>query len=272
MGVRYHQVVSQDLLSLKTLSSAHDTEPATETANQLTSVVKQPLRVDLKRDRPEQNSLGLELPMSPIANPSVLELLDTSTASESLYTEQPRVSTMKKSYLPPAHSTSSASALAFKHQDLPSRYPLGLDSMRDLSSFPKTLYAASKPLNKPATANKESHLFSTYTNQTAKTMNKPVTKLHTQYRNTSLDTERPILSSLTKSPRLDGDRPSHYSWGSMDWYGDKLSMQPPPVKKRNSVAGTATLSSDFEDSFRLVQRFVSSIESLWEGGQVSHGV
>ena len=240
MGVRYHQVVSQDLVSLKTLSCVHDnTEPSATktTASQHPSMVKQPMRVDMKQGRPVRNTSDLELPMSPIANPSVLEFLDTSSASESLYSEQPRVSTMKKPYLPPTHS---ASAMPFKHQDLPARHPLGLDSMRDLSSFPKTLYAANKPLLKPAATNKESNLFSTYANEAAKTMNKPFNKPYPQSRNASLDTERPILSVLAKSPRQDGKRPSRYSWSDIDWYNDKTSVHPPPAKKRNITADTAS--------------------------------
>ena len=250
MGIRYHrQTVSQDLLSLKTLSDVHDTEPCEQVNHgDRPNVTRQPYKIDLKQGRPGLNSSDFELPMSPITNPSVLELLDTSSGTESLYADQPRVSTTKKPDNLSLHpAVGSVFPPALKKHSLPQKFCLDLDmaeSMNNLSTYQMSSFASKRLLSKPAV--RESHLFTTYNSKTNTSANMAASiASKASVRSTLLDTERPLVSTLAAKSYQQVTKPSHGNpWENMEWYSDK-SAQPPLLKKHKKT--DTTISSSFHD-------------------------
>ena len=248
MHVKYHQLISQDLLSLKTLSDAHDIEldkPAER--EDRPRLAKLPLRLDLKEHGPVRKSCDLELPMSPIANPSVLELLDTSTATESLYTaHQPQVSTMKKPVLLLNPYSSTCSTQDARKPSFSLTRSSDVDAVSSVESFPtlpESLFSTRKQQAKPAQTN--SLLFTTH--GTSKiSSNMPLTAVcgklqllqQREIWNMSLDTEKPLLPSLAaRAPRPVKNSHTSYSWECTDWYGG-ATARPPLLKKKKSTEGS----------------------------------
>lgn len=246
MHVKYHQLVSQDLLSLKTLSDAHDVELDRKAeAEGRPRPAKQPLRLEFKGLGPTRRTCDLELPMSPIANPSALELLDTSTATESLYPEQPpRVSTMKKPevlLLDPYSGSNTTLPSGANKREFSLNHHETVDSIENFTAFPESLFFTRKQHAKPLQTN--SLLFSTHGSKMMSSSNTsfPAVSRKTQRQqqcqgdrsNISLDSEKPILPSLAaKAPRPSKKPCTSYSWESTNWYGDDTAGPSLQTKKR----------------------------------------